>query len=530
VGNPLRWVLAIALASLGLYLLLALRYPLEPSLAFPRATWFSLAEESWSGFAIHISIYIGLYLLYAIVLWLLAYPYIYNTNLVTGQPNWNRWLNILIVISWLAFSIVLMTVAPAGESHDIFDYVFRGRMMAEFQANPLAEIPKLYKPAAYYRYLAWHSHVDTYGPLWEIASNGVATSVRHISRLLNWWGEDLPSCPSSPNSCHLLIAYLTVYRLFAIGLAGAAAGLIASMVRRYQPVLVSAALVAWLWNPLMLIATAVGGHNELLVIVLFLAGLWLMQRERPFLALMTLILAAHVKLTALIFIPIFALWIVRKWGWWRALGLSAGSLALGILVSWLLYLPFDGWGTLPRMLHERSLYLANSPWQVIYNFLYRQRGWPKEIVRDLAVDLPTILFIAGAVVLSLWMLNFRPKRWRRSQELVEDDDRQLWIALIAVSLLYLVVGAFWFQHWYVLWILAPAALVPGNVFSRTMLVWLSFGALSANLAQSYLITFVPETFSKTIVYLLTVIIIWAPMLIAGFVIVITQRRSRMENR
>jgi len=34
-----------------------------------------------------------------------------------------------------------MFLAPAGESHDIFDYLFRGRMMTEYQANPLVDVP-----------------------------------------------------------------------------------------------------------------------------------------------------------------------------------------------------------------------------------------------------------------------------------------------------------------------------------------------------------------------------------------------------
>ena len=42
----------------------------------------------------------------------------------------------------------------------------------------------------------------------------------------------------------------------------------------------------------------------------------------------------------------------------------------------------------------------------------------------------------------------------------------LWHALLVVSMLYLVVGSFWFQPWYVLWVIAPAALLPGSRFTR----------------------------------------------------------------
>ncbi len=513
----LPWLVAAALATLGLYILLGLRYPLGPSLENPRASWSSIAGASGWNAALHIAIYLALTLLYLVVLRLLA-----PQGDSTDQPGRHIWL---ICAAWLACSVALMAAAPAGESHDIFDYLFRGRMMVEYQANPLVDVPNDFPLSTpYSRYLAWRKNVDTYGPVWEAASAATAGSVRQAAGWLGWWVEGALSCPKSPKSCRLLITYLTGYRLLAVGLTGLSGWLIASMVRRGQPALVPLALGAWLLNPLALVATALGGHNDSLMLALVLLGLWCLQRQRPFLALLALILAAHVKLTALIWLPACGLWIIWRWGWRRALAVGAAGAAAGVALSWLLYAPFDGWQTLPRMLRERSLYLANSPWRILRTLLMTRLGWPKERAHRLSTGLPNWLFAVGGLLIPLWSFNFRIRGWRDTPVLPQQADRLLWRALTATSLLYLLVGSFWFQHWYILWVLAPASLLADSRFTRSMLPWLSFGALTANAAMDYLLNTTLKTAPAINGYILVVVIIWSPAVIAaGYQFLIRRR-------
>jgi hypothetical protein len=524
--RQLAWLGATAGASLGLYALLAWRYPLAPSLADPRAIWSHLVPPTWPSAALHLAIYLGLTLLYLAALSILLAPP--AAGPVPGEVSTpvRRWQFLLVGIVWLVCSALLMSVAPGGESHDIFDYLFRGRMMVELHANPLSEIPKSYRAAPYVAYVAWHSNVDTYGPLWEIASAGVAGAVHQVARLLGWWDEQLRTCPASPSACRLLIVYLSGYRLLAIGLTGLSGWLIASLVARRQPSQAPAALAAWLWSPLTLIASAVGAHNDALMLALLLVGLWLLVRRRPFLALMALILAAHVKLTALIWLPVVALWIVREYGWRRALRTGAASAACGLLVSWLLYTPFGGWQTLPRMLHERSLYLTNSVWRIAYYLILVHWAWPAAKIRQLTVALPEWLFAASAGLASLWMLNFRPRPWRSPLAPPNERHRQLWAALMGVSLLYLLVGSFWFQHWYLLWVLVPAVLLPDHPLTRSLLPWLVYGALSANLVMDFLAASALKP-APLHAYVLAVVIIWGPALVAWLFIAARHRMDRL---
>ncbi|MCO6451458.1 MAG: DUF2029 domain-containing protein [Caldilineales bacterium] len=501
-----RTLILMGVVSAGLYTLLAVRYPLGPSLENPRASWVNLVgQTTWLGLGFHLAVYLALTLLY-----IRALRHLHERS---AQPA-DRWIRRIILLTWLACSLILLAVGPGGESHDIFDYLFRGRMMAELGANPLVDTPLEFRRAAFFRYVAWHSHVDTYGPLWEMVSAATGTLVREGLQAVGWWGSQQISCPQSAQACRNLVVYLTAYRLVAIGLTAISAALIASLVRRSRPALANLALAAWLWSPVLIISTAVGGHNDALMIVLLLATLWLLQRQHWLLALLTLALAAHVKLVALLVLPAVGLWLVRRLGWRRALIFGILGAAGAALLSWLLYLPFGGWDSLPRMLHERGLFLANSPWRVLHSFLIYDRGWTAADARPLTARLPNLLFLVAAVLIALWMLDFRPRRWKSAPAPDWSDDRLLWRTIVAVFMLYLVVGAFWFQHWYVLWVLVPAALLPDTTLTRRLLPWLGFGALSANVVGDFALAPLPKGQSKTGVHALIVAMIWGPFLLA----------------
>ena len=286
----------LGLASAGLYVLLAIRYPLLPSLENPRGGWIGLDDPTGVGAAYHTAIYLGLTLLYILALRLLL-PLSGNSRDTVASPT--RLGGLIVSVIWLVCCGILLAVAPGGESHDIFDYIFRGRMMAEYGASPLAVAPNVFRAAPYYHYIAWHNHVDTYGPLWETASLTMAVATRTALQAAGLWATTSASCPQSQYSCRMLIGYLTSYRLLAIVLTGGSAWLIASMVRRNRPGLALSAMAAWLWNPLLIVSTAIGAHNDAVMITLLLFMLWLLQRRIWLVALLALTVAAHVKVTAL---------------------------------------------------------------------------------------------------------------------------------------------------------------------------------------------------------------------------------------
>jgi len=516
------WLILIAATSLALYIWLAARYSISSSLSQPRASWATLVTPNSQSVALHLGIYLCLTLLYLAAMRLLS-------SARDEASEFFRYQIGLIIFSWLAFSCALLFVAPAGESHDIFDYLFRGRMMTEYQANPLAEVPDSFGLSMpFTRYIAWRKSVDTYGPIWEVSSAAIATGVREVSSRLGWWDETAANCPASRESCRLLILYITGYRLMAVCLVGLSGWLVASITRRYQPALVPLALAAWLWNPLTLIAAGVGAHNDIHMIVLALLSWWLLQRQHPFWALLVLIMAAHVKLTALIWLPACGLWITWRNGWQRAIKSILAAAAIGLAMSWLLYTPFGGWQTLPRMFHERTAYLANSTWQVVKYQLSDWLGWSTGTAQQFSVGLSNGLAAVAILVIPLWVFNFRPERWRKPPTPDREANTKLWQALTAVSLIYLLVGSFWFQHWYILWLLAPAVLLPKSLMTRFILPWLCLGALCANAVMDFLSVSQLRELPTVQESMITLAIIWGPMLIVSLLRAVGQRLLRRE--
>ncbi len=495
---------AIGCATVAIYALgLTRQYPLLAGLASPRAGWSKLVGPTPANLFMHVLVYLAITVLYVLAQRVVS-------RLAQEGTRRQRWgLMPIIVAVWLGASLVLFGVAPRGESSDVFDYLFRGRMQVELGGNPLADIPYDFRGAPYYYFVSWNRFVDTYGPLWEVASGGVAKLTRLWLQATGGWVSGLPTCPAGPASCQMLVAYVTGYRLLAVALAGIGGLLVHAVVRRDRPSDAGVALLAWLWNPLLLVATAIGAHNDMLLLVFWLAGFWALQHRRWLAALLALVLSAHVKLTALVLLPVFGLWLVRQIGWKRALGRGIMAGAIGVALSWLLYFPLGGWSTLPRMLRERSRFVANSPHHVLQQLL-RGRDWELDQIQRLTIYWPTIAAVVVILGLSLFMLGFLHRR--KGVTLPIPHDSVLWSAATAVVLAYLLVGSFWFQPWYILWVMAPTVLLPRSPFTRGVLPWLCLGALWSNIAADYMPGLAGIALTRTGQVAVVVAVTWLPAL------------------
>jgi hypothetical protein len=508
---------------------LALRYPLQEGIPIPRHSWAQLAGGATaSGLLLHLAIYVAVTAIYTYAL------HVVLTRIPAAGPQ-HRQVAAVVVSGWLLTVLVLLAVAPGGETHDIFDYIFRGRMLVESGASPLAETPSSFHTAPFYRYVSWTDHVDTYGPLWEYASATTALSARAGLVLLGHWYAAVPSCPRSTASCTMLLGYVLAYRLLAVTLGAICGWLIYMLVKATAPKLALAALLAWMWNPLALIASAVGAHNDMLMLFLVLASFWTLQRRWWMAALLLFFLAAHVKLTALTLMPVYGLWLVRELGWQRALLLVLAAVLGGIALSWLLYAPLGGWETLPRMLEERQRYVALSFHHLLYRVLYAH-GVDAGLNRFLTIQGPSLLYLFGAILIAGGILGWRrvaPVHHRIAGTTHEggetgadiDGIQLFWHAAIAGNLFYLVLGSFWFQPWYMLWVLAPAALLPGSRFTRYVLPCLCAGALCGNVVADYLPQLPAPPFDRTGRLAITLLATWLPAAAAALVLLVLPKWS-----
>lgn len=234
-----------------------------------------------------------------------------------------------VLVIAVLFSLPLLTTYPIN-ANDLFRYMIRGRVASVYQENPFVTPPDAF-PQDPFLTLAgeWASETSPYGPIWEMAA-GAITQLSGDGLYLN-----LLMFKGFGLFTHLAIAFM-IWLLLE--------GLVDS--ERI------AKTVLWCWNPALLLTFVVDAHNDGLMLLWFLLGIWLARRDRPILGFVLMFMAPLTKPIALLPMPFFFLM------FWRAMPtlkartrfvmLSGAGMAL---VAWLAFLPFGS----PIYLMERLL-------------------------------------------------------------------------------------------------------------------------------------------------------------------------------
>ncbi|NJM42493.1 MAG: hypothetical protein HC853_18025, partial [Anaerolineae bacterium] len=96
------------------------------------------------------------------------------------------------------------------------------------------------------------------------------------------------------------------------------------------------------------------------------------------------------------------------------------------------------------------------------------------------------------------------------------SDAALWRAFTVMAALYFWVGSYWFQHWYALWLVALAALLPTTPWATRLLPAYVFGALFATHALDFLNNHKPAPlFAPLPASVIYVVVLLLPLLAAG---------------
>jgi hypothetical protein len=346
-------------------------------------------------------------------------------------------------------------VTPAMLSHDILVYASYSRVLATYHANPyfvpIATFP--HDPFAVHNY--WANVTSAYGPLWML-----------VCGLFGWLLHPDQS------------TYTLAFRLFAlcfdlinIWLVGRILQVMGRSTRA-----VTLGMVLYAWNPLLLLESGLGGHNDGFMMTFVLAGILLaawnekrgeLLRPRGFLpVVIALTLAALVKFTALPILAAFLLFLVlkalrtdpegpgelrhawRKWPRVLPVVLPAGLAAVVIALAF--YGPFWLGHSLAAIISSfknppSSLYSENSfmrsaaEWQLLHpavhngllNLLGNRHVWDD-------------LTIAGIGLCLLWGMR---RLW-----LMPTTRTFIVISLATMSLVLLITP--WFFAWYITWLLS----------------------------------------------------------------------------
>jgi hypothetical protein len=202
---------------------------------------------------------------------------------------------------YLAFHVV----APIMLSGDVYLYAVFGRLFAFHHVNPAVDFAVLPADDLYLRLWKDEREPSPYGPVWTL-----------ISAAFAWVGGE-----------QVGLTVLLFRGVACLGVLGASA-VLWSALRRVAPHRAAQGLVFFLWNPLVVLEAGLSGHNDAVMIALFLAGIGMHLRCRTSLAMVFFILSALVKYATCPLVAIYLLMCLRRLPDWRSRARFAASAAV----------------------------------------------------------------------------------------------------------------------------------------------------------------------------------------------------------
>lgn len=309
-----------------------------------------------------------------------------------------------IVLGAIVVLHVVFLLAPPLLSSDVFSYLDYARLGALHGIDPYLHGPVAAPHDPAFALTAWRHAASVYGPLFTVASYPLA----HLPLDVAIWCFKLATAAAS---------------LGCVALVWRIAGRLGHSPAR-------AAAVYGL-NPVLLVWTVGGTHNDLLMLLLALAGVALALEAREALGGAAVIAAAAVKATAGIVLP-FLLIGVR-----RGRRAAAGAALAAVLVVGLSAIAFPGHplGVVTVLLHEQRLVAFDG----IPKVVARAFGLPGVTPAVKTVAHVAFLVVAAGLCVAV----------RRGYD---------WVAACGWATIALVLASPWLVGWYTVWPLPFAAV------------------------------------------------------------------------
>lgn len=126
---------------------------------------------------------------------------------------------------------------------------------------------------------------------------------------------------------------ILLFRAVEVVAALGSGALIWAILKQLAPAHASWGTVLFLWNPLVIIESALGGHNDTCMMFLALLAVWLHLRGSKAGAVMALTLSALVKIITAPLVPLYMLMILRRSSGWNERAWFLGRAGLGAALA-----------------------------------------------------------------------------------------------------------------------------------------------------------------------------------------------------
>ena len=252
----------------------------------------------------------------------------------------------MVVVLHVAFLL-----APPLLSNDIFNYIDVARLGGRYHLDPYVATPSVRRHDAVYVWVHWRHAVTDYGPLFTLA-------VRPLGRV---------------SVAEAMWAFKAIAALAGLGCT-ALVGWIAHR-RGSSP---ARAVAAFGLNPVLLVWTVGGAHNDLLMLLVMLAGAALVVAQRPALGGAALVGAAAIKLSAGLAIPFYL--VRRAPGRLRLLAGIVTAAAVVLAVSYAAF-PDHAAGMITKLQTQGTLVdIGSVPLGIAYTL-----GFIRPVPREMQV-------------------------------------------------------------------------------------------------------------------------------------------------
>ena len=414
-----------------------------------------------------------------------------------------------VVIGFAIAFIIIQVFMQNVTSTDLYGYLARSYLIATLHQNPTITLSS-FLPGGY---LVPHARPPApYGPIWLL-----------ICGFVGWVAGE-----------NLLLAMLLMKAIIALAAIGGVL-LVAYLTDKLMPGQRVQSLILFAWSPLLIIEAAGNGHNDMVMMICVLASLAVLLAKRPFWAFPLLALGVLIKYSVGILVPLWAVFLFFHYCWqsdpeqplalswpptramaagirqrihWRQVGIIfGGGGAVSVAIAAVCYAPFwVGFKTFTGLGQQLGATYFNGS---IAGTLYAALQWTASGSANSSSSL------GSAIRLSLYAIYGAYVAWQ---------VRHLWlrgsgatVQLLAqlsgkVIFATLVLVTFWYQPWYIVWLLPLAAIAPDGVLRRHAAT-LALGGVLTYIVEYFTFINQPELTRNFFVQFFLVIVAFAPLLI-----------------